>query len=80
MRHVVLLYQFLYVAANAADNAFFQPGNIALRNAQNICYLLLRMFLITGKPETHTDDLLFPSRQQCDSIVDQARSIPPSIS
>lgn len=71
MRQTVLLYQFLYVAANAADNTLFQSGNIALRNTQNICYLFLRVFLIAGKPETHTDNLFFTRRQQSDGIVDQ---------
>ena len=51
------------LAAQIPDDPLFQPGDIALRNADAVCHFFLGMFLPAAQTEPHFHNRAFPRRQ-----------------
>ena len=57
---LVCLFQLF---SQFADDLFFQPGDVGLRNADRLGDFLLGAFFFAAESEPHLHDLLFPFAQ-----------------
>ena len=60
---IYVLHHLCHFRSQDFDDMLFQPGDIALGNAQHICYLLLRIFLPAIQAKSQLHYLLFRVRQ-----------------